>query len=179
MQIKNTENHYGLVAISLHWVIAILIIGLVILGLYMTGLPKNPEKLKLYGWHKEFGILILVLAMLRIVWRIGSIVPLLPNSIPDWQKLVAHMVHWAFYGFMFAQPITGWLMSSAAGIPVSFFGLFVLPDLISPNDVYKAIFRETHEWLAYAVIVLFFAHVGAALKHHFISKNDVLRKMLP
>ncbi len=140
-------------------------------------LRTSEEKLRLYGIHKEFGILILMLVMFRIVWRIGNIVPLLPSTIPWWQKLAAHTVHWMLYGFMFALPITGWLMTSAAGLPPSFFGFFTLPSLIEPNDALLGLFENIHSWLAYGLIATFCAHVGAALKHHFINKDEVLRRM--
>lgn len=120
MRIKNTVTRYGIVAILLHWIMAIIIIGMVAVGLYMADLPASLLKLRLFGLHKEFGVLVLMLAMIRIVWRIGNITPLLPDTIPQWQKLAAHAVHWAFYGFMFVLPITGLLLSSAAGLSVSF-----------------------------------------------------------
>ncbi|HEV2613616.1 MAG TPA: cytochrome b [Gammaproteobacteria bacterium] len=178
MLIKNTQTQYGIVNKFLHWLMALIIIGMLALGLYMSDLPISELKLRLYGIHKEFGILILMLVMFRIVWRIGNIVPLLPPTIPAWQKFAAHAVHWMLYGFMFAMPITGWLMTSAAGLPPSFFGLFTLPSLIAPNDALFKLFIEIHTWLAYGLIATFGAHVGAALKHQFINKDDVLRRML-
>lgn len=178
MQVRNTETQYGIITKSLHWFMALLIVGMLILGLYMADLPISEQKLRLYGIHKEFGILILMLVIFRITWRIGNIVPLLPNTIPAWQKFAAHTVHWMLYGFMFALPITGWLMTSAAGLPPSFFGLFTLPALLSPNPVWLNLFVNIHTWLAYGLIATFGAHVGAALKHHFINKDDVLRRML-
>ncbi len=178
MLIKNTVTQYGIVNKFLHWLMALIIIGMVILGLYMNDLPISEEKLRLYGIHKEFGLLVLFLAMFRIIWRIGNIVPLLPNTIPSWQKFAAHAVHWALYGFMFAMPITGWMMTSAAGLPPSFFGLFDMPSLVSPNLDLLHLLIQVHTWLAYGLIVTFCGHVGAALKHHFINKDDVLRRML-
>jgi cytochrome b561 len=178
VQIRNTQTQYGIVTKSLHWLMALIIISMLCVGLYMAGLPISEQKLQLYGIHKEFGILVLMLVMFRITWRIGNIVPLLPASIPTWQKFAAHGVHWMLYGFMFALPITGWLMTSAAGLPPSFFGLFTLPSLISPNSALLNLFVDIHTWLAYGLIATFGAHVGAALKHHFINKDDVLRRML-
>lgn len=179
LTIKNTENHYGWGAIILHWVIALLIIGLLILGLYMVGLPISLQKLKLYGWHKELGVLALMLAAIRLFWRFINITPILPATLPYIQKLAAHAVHWAFYIFMFAMPITGWLISSAAGLPVSFYGLFTLPDLISPSEPLRLFFTECHKWLGYGLIATICLHTGAALQHHFIHKDDILRRMLP
>jgi cytochrome b561 len=177
MIIKNTENRYGIVAIIFHWLIAILIILLVIFGLYMTRIPVSLEKLKLYGWHKEWGLLVLALAMLRIVWRIGNITPSL-KDLPTWEKLAAQTVHWSFYVLMLALPVTGWLLTSAAGLAPSFFGLWVLPALVAPNPHLQDVFTSIHQWLSYALILVFFAHVGAALKHHFINKDDILRRIL-
>lgn len=178
MRIINTETRYGIVAILLHWLMALLLVGLVVFGLYMTRISISEFKLQLYGWHKEYGLLALLLVMFRIVWRIGNITPLLPDTIPQWQKFAAHTVHWAFYGFMFALPITGVLLTSASGLPVSFFGLFVIPEVISPNEHTRILLIEIHKWLAYGLILTFCAHVGAALKHHFINKDDVLRRIL-
>src|SRR6185312_8715047 len=130
MIIKNTHNHYGIVAILFHWVIALVIIGLLAEGLYMVSLPISLQKLKLFGWHKEYGILVLALASLRLGWRLANQVPALPDTLPWWQKVASRAVHWAFYGFMFAMPVTGWLITSAAGLPISFFGWFTLPNLV-------------------------------------------------
>src|SRR5208337_4014778 len=102
MQIKNTQNRYGEVAIFLHWILALLLIFLVGYGLYMVRVPFSAHKLKLYGWHKEYGLLALLLVMARIVWRIGNITPALPDSLPHWQQIAARTVHWAFYFFMFS-----------------------------------------------------------------------------
>lgn len=177
MAIKNTESRYGLVAITFHWFMAVLIILLVAFGLYMTRIPVSLAKLKLYGWHKEWGLLVLALVMLRLVWRIGNQTPLL-TGLAGWEKLAAYSVHWAFYGFMFALPVTGWLLTSAAGLPPSFFGIWVLPSLVAPNPHLQTVFTEIHKYLSYGLILAFCAHVGAALKHHFINKDDILRRIL-
>lgn len=177
MQLTNTQKRFGLVSIFLHWLMAILIIGMLILGIYMTDLPVSPEKLKLFRWHKEFGVLILMLVIIRLAWRLSNAVPSLA-SLPLWEKLAARSAHWVFYGLLFALPISGWLLSSASGIPVSFFGLFILPDLISPNEEMRLLLVEAHEWLAYFLIAVLCVHIAASLKHHFIDKDDILRRML-
>lgn len=179
MQIKNSEIRYGGMAILFHWIMAILIIALLAEGLYMDRLSVSLQKLKLFGWHKEFGMLVLILACLRIGWRLANTVPALPNAIPQWQKFAARVAHWAFYFFMFAMPITGWLITSAAGLPVSLFGWVTFPNLISPNADARIFFAEIHEWLAYGLIATICVHIGAALKHHFINKDNVLKGMLP
>jgi len=177
VQIANTKERFGWGAIILHWVMALLIIGMVAIGLYMTNIPVSPEKFKFYGWHKEFGMVVLMLVMIRIVWRIKNILPSL-SFLPTWERLAAHATHWLFYIFMFALPISGWLMSSFSGFPVSFFGLFVIPTLVQPDESMSSLFRELHKWLAYGLIATFCLHVGAAFKHYFIDKDNVLQRML-
>lgn len=177
--LQNRSDHYGWIAIMLHWLMAILLIGLLILGLYMTRLPISLEKLRLYGWHKEWGLLALGLVILRWLWRLGNAVPAFPNSLPYAQKLAARAVHLAFYGFMFLLPITGWLMSSAAGLTVSFFGLFLLPNLVPANPDLEKLLVLVHEYLGYALIAAICVHVAAALWHHFFHKDDILRRILP
>jgi cytochrome b561 len=176
MRITNSKTRFGVVAISLHWIVAILIIGLLAEGLYMVSLPINLEKLKLYGWHKEFGFLVLFLAIFRIIWRLSNQMPEL--ELPWLEKLAARSMHWAFYIFMFAMPITGWLITSSAALPASFFGLFTLPNLVAANEHNRLLFQWVHEWLAYALIAAIALHTAAALKHHFINKDDILRRML-
>ncbi len=179
MAIKNTSEEFGWLAKLFHWLMAILIIGMLCLGLYMTDLPLSFEKLKLYGWHKEFGTLVLFLVCLRLLWHVTNKIPVLPDSIPTIQKWAAHGAHYALYFFMFAMPITGWMMSSAAGLPVSFFGLFLLPNLVAPDEQLRSILVQVHSYLAYALIATICAHTLAALKHHFIDKDNILRRMLP
>lgn len=176
MLITNTTTRFGLVTIVLHWLIALLIIGLLALGLYMVRLPISLEKLKLYGWHKEYGFLVLFLAIFRFMWRLSNELPEL--DLPWLEKIAARAMHWAFYGFMFAMPISGWLITSAAGLPASFFGLFTLPNLIAANEQHRVFFEWVHEWLGYALIAAIAMHTAAALKHHFINKDNILRRMI-
>lgn len=175
MQLKNTKNHFGLIAIILHWLMAFLIIGLLAIGLYMADLPNSLQKLKLYGWHKEFGFLVLMLAVARLVWRLSNVTPVL--TMPRWEVFAARAVHWIFYLLMIAMPITGWLVTSAAGFPISFFGLFIIPTLIQPDPHLLDLFAEVHEILAYTLIAFICGHVLAALKHQFIDKDDILIRM--
>lgn len=176
MQLKNSRLHFGLIAILFHWIMAILIIAMLALGLYMADLPVSAEKLKLYGWHKEYGLIILALAILRLSWRLINLSPVL--NLPWYELIAAKLSHWALYGLMIAMPLTGWLMSSSAGISVSFFGLFTLPDLIAPSESLRPVFRSAHEFLADALIALIVIHSAAALKHHFYDKDDILRRMI-
>ena len=180
--IENSEDHYGVVAILLHWSMALLLVGLAGLGLYMVSLPDvgfNTRKITLILYHKQFGVLAFVLFALRLCWRVTQVLPKPVGHLPDWQMFAARFVHLCFYGLMFALPMTGWLMSSAAAIPVSFLGLFTLPDFIHRSDHLFSLLIGVHKWLGYALILLFAIHMGAALRHHFVFRDDTLRRMLP
>src|SRR5688572_3172786 len=120
MILKNTQTKYGLIAIIFHWIMAAMMVGLIILGLYMVRLPISIQKLQFYGWHKEWGILVLMLVIVRLTWRLRNTVPSL-GELPKWENNAAHIVHWVFYFFMFFLPITGWLITSSTDFPVSFF----------------------------------------------------------
>lgn len=176
MTLCNTKTQFGVIAIFFHWVMAILIIGLLCVGLYMTSMDKGPEKMQLYDLHKSIGITVLILAFLRIFWRLSNPQPLL--NIPLWEKLSSRTLHWLLYGCMFIMPFSGWLMSAAAGYAVSYFGIWTLPDLIAPNPVYKRFFAQTHEYVAYFLIAALLIHSLGALKHHFIDKDNILKRML-
>jgi cytochrome b561 len=182
IRIENREDRYGAIAQLFHWSMALLVIGLAALGLYMVTLPDvgfDTTKVTLVIYHKEFGLLALALLAARLSWRVTQILPRLVENQPDWQKIAAQFAQLSFYGLLFALPVTGYFMSSAAGIPVSFLGLFPLPDFVHrDNDLFQ-LYVAIHKWLGYGLILLIFVHAGAALRHHFVSKDDTLRKMLP
>ena len=178
----NSENRYGAVAVALHWLMATLLLALVALGLYMVRLPDvgfDTAKIRLILYHKEMGVLAFALAMLRLAWRVTNVLPRLVENLPDWQKFAARFVHLCFYGLMLALPITGWLMSSATAIPVSFLGWFDLPDLVPYDESLFHLLIAIHDVLGWAFLVLFIVHAGAALGHHLFFKDETLRKMLP
>lgn len=177
LKIKNDKTGYGLLAILLHWLIAAIVITMLIIGLYMTDLPLGTEKLKWYGLHKSIGIIILMLISIRLIWRLMNITPSLGN-LPRWEKFAARTVHWAFYVFLFAMPLSGWMMSSAAGLTVSFFGWFNLPNFVPENETLFHFMETAHTWLAYGLIATICLHVAAALKHSLIDQDDILLRML-
>ena len=180
--LENTDRRYGIVAVLLHWLMAALLIMLVAIGLYMTSLPDagfDRRKVVLIIFHKELGLLALGLVVLRLAWRVGNVLPSLVATLPQWQKVSARFVHLLFYGLMVALPLSGWLMSSATGIPVSFFGFFDLPDLVGYDErLFRTLIR-VHQWLAYAMVACIAVHAAAALRHHLMLKDETLRKMLP
>ena len=168
---------YSAIAIGLHWLMAVAIIGLIGVGLWMTDLDNSPTKIKVYSWHKWIGLTVLMLAALRLAWRAHKPPPPLAESIPLWQIRIATLTHRVMYGLMFAMPLTGWLQNSAAGFPLTWFGLFKVPALIGRDKGAFEFWNETHETLAYALIVMIVLHVLAALKHHLLDRDDTLRRM--
>lgn len=181
MQLANTKQHYGGVAIVLHWAMAALIAALVVLGIYMVALPDvgfDRRKITLILIHKEMGLVVLAVGLLRVLWREVNPLPSLATSTPEWQQVAAIFVHLCFYALILAQPIIGWLMSSAAGIPVDVLGILTLPDLVPRSEPLFAALRRLHDVLGYAMAVLISLHAAAALRHHFLLRDDTLRKML-
>ncbi len=181
-QLRNSGERYGAVAVMLHWMMAAVLVALVILGLYMVRLPDagfDTKKIALILFHKELGVLALVLVALRLAWRAGNALPRLVDELPDWQKLSARFVHLCFYALMLALPLSGLMMSSATGIPVSFFGGFELPDLVPYSERLFHAFIALHKWLAYALVAFTLIHAAAALGHHLVLKDETLKKMSP
>lgn len=179
MRFRNTVETYGLVAKTLHWFIALAIITMVIMGFVMDSLPLGPQKLQVYGLHKATGIVILGLVVLRLLWRFTNPTPKLPSTMPWIERLAAHAGHAGLYLLMLAMPLSGWMMSSAAGFPVSVYGIFTMPDLVGANQAIRKFMHDAHGILAWAIIGLVSVHVLAALWHHFYHKDTVLRRMLP
>ena len=173
-----SPSRYSTVAITLHWLLALMIVCSFSLGLYMSDLPFSPTRLKLFNWHKWAGITILTLSTLRLLWRLTHRPPA-DLSMPAWQRLAAHGAHWALYALFFAVPLMGWAYSSAAGFPVVVFGVLPLPDFVAPDRAVAEILKERHGQLAWALAVVVVVHVAAALKHHFIDRDGLLLRMRP
>jgi cytochrome b561 len=174
-----SSQSYTQVAIALHWVIATVILCNLALGLYMHDLPLSPLKLRLYSYHKWIGITILMLVVLRLAWRLSHRVPSLPPAMPPWQRSAATVSHVMLYVLTLMIPISGWLLSSAAGVKVMYLGVLPIPDLIGKDKALADQLKLTHEWLNYLMLLVIALHVAAALKHHFIDRDDVLMRMLP
>jgi len=177
--LKNTPSSYGIVTKAFHWTSALIVIGMLAAGLYMTRMGKSPGALQLYNLHKSFGVVVLCLVTLRLFWHLYSKKPAYVASLEPWEKTTAHVVHIFLYIAMFVMPLSGWLMSSAGGRPVSFFGLFTLPDLIGQDQGYREIFGTLHDATAYALMAAIVLHVAGALKHAVIDKDGTLGRMLP
>ena len=173
---------YSRVAIAFHWTIAVLIIGLVAFGLLMTK-EWMPNRFAIYQWHKSFGILVLILSVGRLIWRLMNPPPALPEGMKRWEAVAAKITHIGFYILMIGMPLLGWAMVSATTLPIEnkLFDLIPLPDLpgVSASEALEARFKQLHELGAKLIILLFVLHVGGALKHHFIEKDNVLARMIP
>ncbi|CDG80993.1 cytochrome b [Janthinobacterium agaricidamnosum] len=173
-------QRYTKTAMLLHWLIALLIIAAFTLGLVMTGIPGfSPSKLKYFSWHKWLGVTVLGLACLRVLWRRFNVPPPHPLNMPVWQKKAADGMHIVLYLLIFGVPVSGYLFTLAAGIPVVYLGLFQLPVFMAPNPELKPLLREIHYLLNMTMAAAVAAHVLAALKHQFIDRDGVLQRMLP
>ena len=159
------STRYTTTAVVLHWTIAVLIVGMLGVGVWMTDLKVSPDKISLYTWHKWMGLTLLLLVLIRLGWRAKHAAPPLPSGLPGWQVFAAKMSHLALYFLMLAMPITGWLQNSAAGFPLTWFGLFKVPALIGRDKGSFAFWQQTHEVLATMLMVLIAVHLLAAVKH--------------
>ncbi len=176
---RNTPQSYGGVAKVLHWLTFVFLFGNAWLGLYMNDLPKGPETEAVYALHRAFGITILLLVALRLLWRWTNPrpAPLAGVAPGDWR--LARLVQGAFYAVMLAMPLVGWIGSSAAGATVLWFGNLELPALAGRDEGLKEAMVLTHRLLFYTLFGLLVLHVAGALKHRFKDRIDVLGRMLP
>ena len=171
--------NYTRTAIALHWLIAIAIVATFGVGLIMHDLALSPFKLKIYSWHKWAGVTIFLLVLFRLGWRLTHRPPGPPAGMPAWQHTAAEVTHLLIYILMIAIPLSGWLMSSAKGFQTVYFGILPLPDLLAKNKELGELLSFVHTVLNFTLAGLVLAHAGAALKHHFIDRDDVLTRMLP
>lgn len=177
----NANKRYSTVAILLHWVLGTALVALFFFGTYMADLPFSPQRLKLFNYHKWAGISILILSALRLLWRLTHPAPALPAKIelamPGWQLKAHQLTHVALYALFFVVPLIGWAYTSAAGFPVVLFGLFQLPDLVGADKALAELIKPWHQISAFALAGLVVLHVAAALKHQFIDRDGLLKRM--
>jgi cytochrome b561 len=167
---------YTTVARALHWIIAILILGNLFFGFAHDALPKDWAVMPV---HKSIGLTVLALTLVRIAWRLTHPAPPLPTAMPAWEKGAAHATHLVFYALMLILPLSGWIMSSAGTRPLNWFFLFDVPKFaVGKEDAIVGLSRGAHELLPWLWVALIILHIGAALRHHFALKDDVLRRML-
>jgi cytochrome b561 len=145
----------------------------------MTDLPNSPHKIAVYSLHKSIGLTLLVLVVLRLLWRLAAGTPRALAGIPAWQARIATLTHWSLYALLFAMPISGWVLNSTAGFPLRWFGLFNLPALAAKSEAAHDLARETHETLFWILVAMAALHASAALYHHLVRRDATLTRMLP
>lgn len=168
---------FSLPARVLHWVMAAMILAMLFIGVGMVASVSGRHEI-LVAIHKPLGVAVLVLVCVRIVVRILSKPPALPEDLPWWQKAAAHGSHLVLYALMVAMPLIGWAMLSAGGYPVTLGGGVQLPALVSADPVTFAWLRVAHRVLAYLFFLTFLAHFAAALYHELIRRDGVVRAMV-
>jgi cytochrome b561 len=178
MQARNDTKGYGYVAVYLHWIIACLVIFMLTLGILLDSIPAVYQSW-FYNLHKSFGILILILACIRLVWRLFNKLPAPPQA-PAWESALARFSHGAFYFLLIATPVVGWAMSSSYNHPPNVFWLVkvYLPGIPIANHQLGHMLENIHGFFAYSLLWLAVLHIVGALKHHLINKNNILRRML-
>jgi cytochrome b561 len=180
--LTNSAERYGLVSRLLHWLMALLILTMIGVGAYMSDLDKeDPLRAQLYTLHKEIGVTLLALAVIRILWILASRPPVLPAALQRWEVILAKSTTGLLYLLMLATPIAGYLMTNTGGKPISYFGLYDLPVLMGENHDLHEFLEEVHAFLAFSILALVGLHVAGAIKHRLIDKDpeaDVLKRML-
>jgi cytochrome b561 len=165
------------VARALHWATAVLLLLLFGLGISMTRWVPDEQKIRVYSWHEWVGITVFALTALRLTWRLTHRPP--PLDLPVFERIAAGFVYAAMYLLLIAQPIVGWLMSTAFGFPVVYLGLIPLPAPVQEDRAIAERLQGVHETLAYGLVLLFVAHLAGVLYHHLVRRDAVLSRMLP
>lgn len=178
MALKNTQQTYGSMSIALHWLMAIMIMGLILVGFFMSDLDDSPQKFQIYGLHKATGFIVLLLALFRWYWTLSNPKPLPLDGWSHGETAMAHASKWLLMLLMLVMPFSGLLMSVSGGHNVSVYGLFTIPGFDIKNDTLNGIGHKIHELGGYAIALVVSLHLLAALKHHLIRKDNTLNRML-
>lgn len=177
MDVITPATKYAASIRILHWLMAVIILTLLAVGLIMTGLQRDdPLRPLLFSLHKSFGLTILMLLCLRLWFRLHSQVPPLPASIPAYEQWLAHISHWALYGFMLVMPLSGYLLTAFHGMPVKWFGL-ELPRVVSIDKANGSLAGDVHYYAAYSLMVLLGLHVLGVIKHYMFERLNLLKRM--
>jgi cytochrome b561 len=179
MMIRNTETSWGSAARSLHWLIAILVLGLFAYGLWMNEFPAREDRGYHYAIHAAVGISVLALMVLRLVWRLVNPTPVPPPNSEKWEITAAKLGHLGLYALVFGVLIAGWLLAGTLRTPVDvkLFGLMTIPNLLEAGSPYRGFLGEAHELLAYSVMALVAVHVAAAVWHERVKRDGVMARM--
>ena len=177
--LRNTDTAWGLVAQFLHWLVVAAILLQFVWAWRIDETDSVRQEFALVNQHKSIGMTVLALAVLRLLWRLGSRKPSPPAAIAGWERFAAAVSHWTLYALIFAIPLSGWAYTSAAGYGAEFFGLVDIPDFVPAGEELEARFRDVHELLVRLLLAVTALHAGAALRHHFLLRDDVLKRMVP
>jgi cytochrome b561 len=172
-------DHYPATSKLLHWLVAVCVLTTAPVAIAMGRVSPGPTQDTLFNLHKSLGVLILTLMILRLINRLVVGAPIADPEIEPWQKTVSSIVHTSLYALLLAMPIVGYIANSAFGATTPFFGLFNLPPIVAKNDALSTQLFTIHRWVGWLVILLVLMHVGAALYHYFIRRDNVLPRMLP
>ena len=175
---RNSKDSWGSLARLLHWAVAALVLVQVALGLTAAGWRLSPLKLDLFVWHKSLGFVILLLVVVRLIWRLANPTPALPAGTSRLERVAARASHALFYALLIALPINGWVINSAANVPFSIFWMLPLPAIVAPDRVLAGDAENAHFVLFSLLALLVMLHAGAALRHHFVKRDTVLVRML-
>ena len=178
--IRNTTSNWGSVARAFHWILGITIIGMLAFGWWMNHIPARPDRFFYRSIHADIGYLVLLLTVLRVIWRAFNPTPALPADTPKWQRVAAHVSHGALYLAIIVVTMLGWAHSGARvqGDYGSFFGLFHVPQFTSPDKAAADAYEDRHILFAYVLLALIVVHVGAAAWHHFVKRDRVAVRMV-
>jgi cytochrome b561 len=174
---RNTSAEWGWISKLLHWVMAVLVVCQLALGWCAVTWPLSPFKLHLFIWHKTIGIVMLALIIIRLGWKLTNNTPSLPPTMPIWEQKLAHTSHGLLYVLMVFMPLSGWIINSAANMPFRFLGL-ALPAIVAPNPTLETWAKAAHFWFVMILVILLCLHLAAALRHHFVKHDTILKRML-
>lgn len=183
MAIGNSQSDWGAVSKGLHWLIVLLVAGLVGIGWVMTDRldaeGPTPAVFELFALHKSLGVTVFGLMVLRLGWRLANPTPKLPGHMLPWERAAAIATHWALYALLLGMPLSGYVINAAAKFPLHVFGLFEVPRLIDASEEMGDIAGDMHGLAAWVLVALVAVHAGAALRHHFFKGDDILVRMIP
>src|SRR6056297_3836367 len=179
MPLGNTKMAYGAVAQLLHWLVAAGITAQFVWAWRIDQVDSIRAEFALVNQHKSIGMTVLALVVVRLFWRAFNRPPPFPSSMSAWEKIAASTAHWLLYALILAMPVSGWMYTSAAGFGPELFGLVEIPALVDQSERLEKVFGKMHEWLAIGILALVSVHVLAALRHQFVLRDGLLRRMLP
>ncbi len=175
--VGNTESRWGWPAKTLHWIAAAVVLVLLVHGWWMTHMTPRPERFANYGWHAALGYDLLALLILRLLWRWTHAVPALPADLQRWERIAAQAGHALLYLLLFGASLTGWALAGTFRTPMTKDLLGIpLPPIVTDRSLHN-LFEESHTIASYLLAVLVMVHIAGALRHHFVKRNDVLRRM--